>query len=397
MTVALARPFRGNPSIELPWTPRFVGATALTLLYLAIQSDWFGLVPGTAGTLVVQGTWLGLTGWWALRIGATGLAAGLVIAPVLLFLDQMTAVVGVPPAPTAVADDYWVTNTLRVGLALALYVLGVRFVGMRLPRALGPAAVPLVLAPLPFVRYYDALDLAFESLRQGIGGIILPVPWLQAMVAATLVALLLDTLAGIVPGRAGMRPLLIAVVILTAGVPGAGAVRDAFVRNTSVVLSPSSGGPLEVIRLQTAMDRPSVRVTWDGGDAVDLVGAPIAIVARGGIFTTFIVPALQSATIAGGAHRLEVRAGDEIRAAVYTLSPAGGLTISLVDRHVEVRGGSPVAPLQLLIDGRQGPEQLVVAFDETGTWRSDKQLPTGVFTIVAQSQAAWTHANVSVP
>jgi hypothetical protein len=371
------------------WTVRFLAGSALALLYMLIQLDWLGLVPGTALSVFVQGVWLGLVGWYALRVGAAGVSCGLFVGTFGVFFDQTTLAIGVAQLPSGLPDDYWFANTLRVAAVLALYPWLVRWIGLRLRGFFALVAVPLALAPLPFLRLFDAPQVVLESVVGGVGGIILPVPWPAVVLGASVVAISID-LGGALPRvRADTRTVVITALIVTLGLPGWGAARDAYLRATSVLVTSTSSGPLDRIQLQAATpDTSSATATWDGIDAIGSDGGPVRALSRRGIATASIIPALQPG-LRGGEHSVGLRIGDSVHVSSYRLPPPGGIELSDSDGYVTVRGGRAGHQLQLLVLGTSGPEQLSVQFDQKGVWRSSARIPATVRSLVGQSDDSW--------
>lgn len=382
-----ARP-RQEPR-DLSWTQRFVIAFALVLLYALIQVDWLGAVPGTATNLVAQATWVALVGWYALRTGAAGVAIGLAVAVFALFFDQMTLAVAVPPAPVGLPDDYWVSNTLRVAAAFALYPLAVRALGTRLPRPMSLLVIPIVLLPLPFIRWFDQPELVLRAVTTGSGGILLPLPWLPLVAAATALAIGVDIAAIRVRPS---RPLLTAalcVLIATLLVPGSQAVADNVARTRGVLVTPSDGGPLDTVRLETAAgDARTAVVLWDGDDARGPGDLTVRGFVRSNIATAFLTPALQP-NFQPGAHTVVLRIADTTRTGTYRLAPPSGLTLALDQRVVVVTGGPAGATAQLLVLGPAGSEQFTAQLDAHGAWRAQRGLPEGTFRVICQVGTLW--------
>lgn len=379
---------------RLAWTPRLVGGAGVVILYALVQLDWLGLVPGTSTNLLAQATWVALAGWWALRVGALGIGLGFLVAVFALFLDQMTLAIAVSPAPTGLPDDYWISNTLRVALALALYPLGARALGSRLPRALAPLALPVVLVALPFLRWFDAPGLVVQAITGGTAGVLVPVPWLPLVAVASVLALGAD----LVTSRGWFtRPVLVsslAVVLATLVVPTAQAAAEAYVRTSAVLVTPSAGGPLETVRLETSSNEIRAgSVLWDEGEAHGLGPQPVRSFWRAGIATAFVTPALQP-DLAPGAHPVALRIGDTTRIGEYRLAPPGGLDLKFEARVLVVSGGQPRAILRVLIVGAAGPEQFTAELDDAGTWHATRALPAGSFRVVCQSGSHWAELDI---
>lgn len=384
---SFARPRHEPP--ELTWTQRFVIAFNLGLLYALIQVDWLGAVPGTATNLIAQAMWVALVGWYALRVGAVGLAIGLGVAAFALFLDQMTLAVAVPPAPVGLPDDYWMSNTLRVATALALYPLAVRALGTRLPRSITLLVIPIVLLALPFIRWFDQPELVLRAVTTGSGGILLPLPWLQLVAAATALAIGIDIAAIRVRPSRPLLTAVLCVLIATLLVPGSQAVADSIARSSGVLVIPSEGGPLDTVRLETAAgDARMVVVFWDGDDTHGPGDQIVRGFVRSNIATAFLTPALQS-NFQPGAHTVGLRIGDTTRTGTYRLAPPNGVTLSLDQRVVVVTGGPADATVQLLVIGPAGAEQFSAQLDAHGAWRAQRGLPVGTFRVICQVGALW--------
>jgi hypothetical protein len=377
-------------SRELSWTQRFVLGSCVVLLYVLVQVDWLGLIPGTATSLLAQATWVALTGWFALRAGAVGLAIGFVVAVFALFIDQMTLAVALPPAPTGLPDDYWLSNTLRVAIALAVYPLGVRAIGARLPRQISVLASPVVLLALPFIRWFDQPDLVLRAVTSGTGGVLVPVPWLQLIAAATALVIGIEIVATRIRPS---RPVLAAVVfVLSAAlvIPGSQAAADSIARGSGVFVTPSEGGPLETVRLETAAgDARTAVVFWDAAEARGPGEQPARASVRSNIATAFVTPALQP-DLRPGAQKVGLRVGDATRTGTYRLTPANGLSLSLDQRVVVITGGTADAMTQVLVLGPAGAEQFTAKLDANGAWRAERALPTGTFHVICQVGSRWT-------
>lgn len=374
---------------QLAWTQRFVVGAALVLLYVLIQVDWLGLVPGTSTNLLAQATWVALAGWMAVRLGAVGLAIGFFIAVFGLFIDQLTIAFAVPPMATGLPDDYWMSNTLRVAASLALYPLAVRALATRLPPPLKFVAIPLVLLVLPFVRGFDFPEHVLRALSTGSAGLLVAVPWLQLVVVATGLAIGIEIVAARIGASHPLRTAIVFALVATLVVPGSQAAADSLARSTGVLVRPSEGGPLDTVRLETASGEPSVVLAvWDGVDALDPDGQPVRGFTREGIATAIVVPALQP-ELRPGAHTVGLRIGATTRTATYRVTPANSLRISLDERVIVVGGGRGGASVQLLVLGPNGAEQFTAQFDAKGGWRSDRPLPPGSFLVICQEGSTW--------
>jgi hypothetical protein len=372
------------------WTARFTAVSVLALLFAAVQLNWFGLLPQTSGQLPVQAALLTLIGVFALRVSPLGMAIGLAVAFVSIFLDQATAGIGVTPLRFTPPSEFWTLNLSRVVLTWAAFPLLVWALGRILPPMAGGVAVAIALLPLPFIRYDNPGAIA-EALATPASGryLVLAVPWLLlcgavAVLATLTVAIRLrrTALTGLVAAALAAATLIVPVgsIVITTQRAAAG-----------VVVEPSAGGPLTEVHLRATFRAAGTPVF--SFDDQRIVRNQYLFPLRTGVTETAdtsFLPGAVAAALAPGAYRLMVQMGDERRESSYELVPPGGLSLSLsAERHVIATGGAG-AHLRVLVQGPEGPELADVTLDRTGSWRSPLALPAGSFRIIAETDEGWT-------
>lgn len=373
---------------EWTWTQCFAGVSALSLLFAAVQLNWFGLLRGTNEDLLVEAALLTLVGLFALRVSALGMAAGLAVAFIAIFVDQATAGIGIQPLRFAPPTAYWTLTLTRVCVTWMAFPLSIWALSRFTPRPLHGIVIGAALLPLPFIRH-EPINWVVDVLVSPMPGryVVLAVPWLHLCV---FVALLASAALLLWQRRSQVMPALVAALTLVTVVLPVGAfVTHEFQAASAVRLVPTSGGPLTEVSLTMAFATPGSPIfAWDGERLIRNSNlAPI----RTGMTTraelTFL-PATAS-NVEPGPHRLAGRAGDEERVTSFVIVPPGGLTVNIdADRGVLVTG-PPNRPLRIYVDGEDGPQLLDVSLDGAGQWRSSLPLPAGPFSLIAQSGIAW--------
>jgi hypothetical protein len=372
------------------WTARFTAASLLALLFATVQLNWFGLLPPTSGQLPVQAALLTLIGVFALRVGPLGMAIGLALAFVSIFLDQATAGIGVTPLRFTPPSEFWTINLSRVVVTWAAFPFVVWALGRVLPAIAGGVAVGIALLPLPFLRYDNPAAIA-EALATPASGryVVLAVPWLLLCAA---VAVLATVTVAIRLRRTAFTGLFaVALAVTTLLVPVGSMVVSAQQADSGVVVEPSAGGPLTEVHVRATFRAAGTPVF--SFDEKRIVRNQYLFPLRTGVTETAdtsFLPGVVATTLAPGAYRVTVQVGDERRESSYELVPPGGLSLALGDdRHVIATGG-PSAHLRVLVQGIDGPELEDVTLDRTGSWRSPLALPEGSFRIIAETDHGWS-------
>lgn len=377
----------------MSWTARFGLALLAMLGLIAVETEWFSLIPGSSEDLIGVALVVALIALYAARVTPLGAALALFAAIWLLYLDQATLGLGVPPLPFVPPLDFWITTVLRASLAWAAFALIAGHLGKRLPRRALGAAVAVALLVLPFLRHgwSDALSVLLDPA----GGryVVLSVPWLPLVVLTSL----LTTAVVLVPARRRALALGLATLLAVAAPLTAYAYEDVQL-GSALDVSATVVRPLDKVTVRTRFTGTGqVEALWDGQPMVagpGLVARPF----RSGDVTSFTFYPGAQVTVTPGRHDVELAQGADVRdASVMFAQPLGGLTIAVdPDGVVRVHGPTGGDALLLVRDERGLSQMLSIRFDAAGTWRAQLPLPHGRFSLAAQSGAAWTAANVDL-
>jgi len=370
------------------WTTRFTVGALLVLLFVAVQLNWFALLPSTSDQLLVQAALLTLIGLFALRVGPVGMALGLAFAFVAIFVDQATAGIGITPLRFTPPSEFWTVNLARVVITWMAFPLLTWAAGRVLPSYAGGLAVAVALLPLPFIRYDNPASTLAALLAPATGRyVVLGVPWfaLCALVAllATIGVLILQRRPHLARSFVG----LLATAVLV--VPLASTLIATEQAASGVILEPASGGPLTEVQVRaTFADAGTPLFTLDGRRVThNQFLFPLRTGVTADARATFL-PATAGA-LAPGAHRVTVQLGSERRESNYRLVAPGGIALTLDGEQHLIVSGRPGAALRVLADGADGPELLDVTFDSSGSWRSPLPLSDAQVNVIAQSDGAW--------
>jgi hypothetical protein len=379
----------GEPHEPWNWTQRFVGASLLSLLLAAVQLNWFGLLPGTNSDLLTQGALLALIGLFALRISPVGMAVGLVVAYVAIFVDQATAGIGITPLRFTPGAEFWTITLPRVCLTWMAFPLLTWTVSRFAPPLAGGLVIGASLLVLPFIRYDPAPSLLNALLVPGPGRfLVLAVPWLQL---CTLVAVLASAVLWLRRVRPQKMPAVVAaLVVVTIVLPLATRATRELEASVNIAVSPSSGGPLTEVTVRAGFqDARTPILTWDGERVLrDALLAPLHVGITARAELSFLPASV--ARSGPGPHEVGVRMGTDSRAGSFHVVSPGGLSLRTDRERRVLIQGVPLQPLRVFVDGdTDGPQLLDVAFDTSGVWRSPLALPTGQFRIIAQSDGSW--------
>lgn len=376
----------------MSWTRQFALSSGLSLLFFLVLSNWLGLLPTAGMNLFACAGLLVLVGLYAIRIGFLAMSLGLFLALFALFADQATLALGLPQLPSGIPDNYWFTAVLPPAAAWFVFPLLARLLATRLPRSFGGVAIGLALLPLPAIRYALRPEaLADIYLRPRPGNFaMLPVPWLPLVglcVLLATVALAFRERRTLGRMRAIAIPALAALTLIA---PTVDTLSTEARLRAGLDLSPARGGPLTAVTARARVETDlTTQVSWD--DAPVTTGAffqPLRPFTFGGATRVDLLPVLSDHR--PGLHRVELRAGDDIRRSTFEIVPPSGLRITLVEDHIVVSGGPPNADFDILTVGPAGPELLHRRLDGSGAWRSPRALvdPSQV-SVIAQAGDSW--------
>jgi hypothetical protein len=378
----------------MSWTRRFFLGVLIALALMAIETDWFGLLPGASGNVIASGCVLALVALYAIKVSVVGAAVSLFAALCTLYLDQATVGLGVGPLPFTPPPDFWASTVLRAAGAWAASALLLGGAARPLPAWGKGIAVVGSLLFLPFLRYdqWGAVIAAYAD-PFGQHGVMLTAPWLPVVFVAALVV----TMAMLIPPPFnGVAAVAIASVAL--GVPAVGLAYDQVRLATGLAITPAMAGPLDQVMVRTKLgdDRQAVAL-WDGHEissVSEMLSRPITV---GGLTSFLFYPGAQP-QLAPGVHEVALAAGSDIRRAPITLSASGDnprITLE-ADSHVAIRG-TPNAPVLLMVSDGRGTSQLIrISLDSAGTWHSALPLPPGRFRLIAQEGTRWSSLDTAV-
>ncbi len=375
------------------WTQRFTWATLSALLFGAVQLNWFGMVPGASDSLLAQVALLTVIGVVALLVSPLGMALGLAVAFVVIFVNQATAGIGIAPLRFAPPPEFWTVSLPRIALTWAAFPLLTALLARLLPQLAAGMAVGAALLTLPFIRYDPSSELVQSILSPSAGRfVVLAVPWLPLVGLTALV-----TSGALVLYRFRPRALVAAAMALSAltlALPlSANVVRETQLTH-GVVLEPRAGGPLTNVFVGANAAEPVTPIlNWDGQRVVvndALLPLRTGVTTRAALRFLPVV----AEDFSAGPHRIELQLGNLRRLASFTILPQGGLRLSLASDRTVVIQGEAHRPLRVFVAGAPGFELLDVVLDADGVWRSPRALDQGEYRIVAQSEAAWNAIKV---
>jgi hypothetical protein len=376
------------------WTTRFTLGVIAAVALVAIETDWYGLLPGSSRDLIADACVLALIALYAVRASTTGAAIALFCALWVLYLDQATVGIGVPPLPFVPPIDFWLSTVLRAALAWSAFALVTAVVARRLPeRAIG-VAVAAGLLVLPFLRYNE-WDYVVTSYLDPFGQrlVVLQAPWLPVVALAATVV----TLIALAEAR-WRRVLLVATAVLSIVAPSVVHAADDFHLTVGVEVAPPVAGPLDKVTIRAKFPADSaVEAFWDGDAMIAGPGLTPRPQSVQGVTTFTFYPGAQS-QIGTGRHDLQVAAGLDARQVTVTLRERGsGLAIEVqADGGVSVHG-RPEGRAQVLVRDDAGTLQLLeIALGPQGVWSAPTALPSGHFRVVAQSGLTWTATDATV-
>jgi len=378
----------------MSWTRRFAFGVLIAVALMAIETDWFGLVPGASGNVIASGSVLALVALYAINVSVMGAGVSVFAALWALYLDQATVGLGVGPLPFTAPTDFWTSTVLRAAGAWAVSALLLGAAARRLPVWGRGIAVAGSLLVLPFLRYdqWGAVVAAYAD-PFGRHGVMLTAPWLPVVSVAAFVV----SIAMLTPrSLRGIAAITIAVIAV--GVPAAGFAYDQVRLGTALAVTPAMGGPLDQVTVRTKFgdDRPTVAL-WDGHEissAGDMIPRPIT---AGGATSFVFYPGAQP-QLAPGRHEVALASGPDTRRASFALTaPGDNPRITLeADGYVAIRG-TPNAAIRLMVtDGVETSQVIGVFLDATGTWHSALPLPAGRFGLIAQEGTRWSSVDTTV-
>ncbi len=377
----------------MSWTQRLGLGVLSALGLMAIETEWFGLLPGSSRNLVADSCVLALIALYA-RVSAVGAASALFGALWVLYLDQATVGLGVPPLPFVPPADFWITTVLRASLAWGAFGLLTGLAGRRAPyRAVGLVAAAALLL-LPFLRYSE-WDSVISALAHPFGQlfVVLSVPWLPLVALTAIVA----AAASVAPSARRVT-VVVAVALVAVGAPLTAYATDELRLGAGLDVAPPTAGPLDAVTLRTRFDPgAAIEAFWDGApmrSGPALAARPIRL---GSVTSFTFYPAAQAA-LTPGAHRVALVAGLDARQGAFTLlPPADGLEIVVAaDGRVVVRGQA-AERIRVAVRADSGELQIFEpVMDGSGEWHADLPLPAGHFRLIAQSGSRWTAIDVEV-
>jgi len=370
------------------WTARFTVGGLLALLFASVQLNWFGLLPGASQQLAVQAALLTLVGLFSQRVSPIGMAIGLALAFVAIFVDQATAGIGITPLRFTPPSEFWTVTLSRVIVTWVVFPPLAWLIGRVLPPQACGLAVALALLPLPFIRYDNPGATIAALLDPGPGRyVVLSVPWFALCAIVALVATAAIVLTQRRPQAA--RPMFAAFAAAVLVIPLASTALATQQAASGLAIEPTSGGPLTEVQVRATFAAAGTPLFAVDGQRV--VRNQYLFPFRTGVTADAKATFLPGATgaLSAGAHAVTVQLGGERRETSYRLVAPGGISLALdADRHVVVAGRAGAA-LRLLVDGPEGPELVDVSFDPAGAWRSSLALPKGAIQVIAESDGAW--------
>jgi len=376
------------------WTWRFALGVLVALGLMAIETDWFGLLPGSSASVIACGCVLALIALYALNVSIVGAAAALFAALWTLYLDQATVGLGVGPLPFAAPTDFWTSTVLRAAAAWAASALLLGVAARRLPVWGGGIAAAGSLLVLPFLRYnqWDAIVASYAD-PFGRHGVMLTAPWLPVVFVTGVVV----TLGGFTP-RALRGIAAVGIAAIAVGVPAVGLAYDQVRLATALEITPAMAGALDQVMVRTKfVDDPQAVALWDGQEIFATGGMPPRPVAASGVTSLSFYPGAQP-QITPGVHELVLAAGPDLRRGSFVLTASGDrpqITLE-ADGRVAIRG-TPNATMRLLVRDAAETSQLIgVSLGPSGTWRSALPLPAGHFRLIAQEETQWNSVEVTI-
>jgi len=357
---------------------------------MAVETSWFSLLPRSDQNIAATALVLALIALYAVDGSALAAAIGCGAALMLLYLNQATLGIGVPPATTQPTIDFWLDPVLRAALTWTAFPLVARLVADRLPNPLAGAAAGLALLVLPLLRYADPSPVLAAVLNPARDiGSVLRVPWLPL---CALVALLVSVVVVTDVHLWRRLPMLLAGCAVAIALLGY--TKENLELRGALHLSPSSGGALTSVEARVILNHPASTALWDGLAIEVGPSLPSRPTTIAGLSTMQFYPGMQE-TSAAGAHRIELAAGLEIRSSEFQLRPpSADLRIEAHDLVV-VHGPSGHDGLLLIRQENAAAELVSIHLDDAGSWTASRPLPPGRFRLIVQVDDAWVTLDVA--